>query len=324
MLADRVLLGGTGIGVAPIALGTMQFGHGPLAVDATTSQAIFDTYVSAGGNFIDTAPVYGEDCSAERQVGQLVKADRDSYVLATKVGAATEHGSYTGGLSRKSILRGVTASLRRLGTDYIDLLLVHAPDSRVLPTVWVPALKSLLESGKILSWGVSNMPAWQLAEAATLGWMDDAPMSVTQVQYSVASRDPELEIVPAAKRWELSLMAWGPLGGGLLAQSELHGERTLIRRGFMVSEAQQALAADLERLARARGVTAASIALAWLNTRNAIPAVGARTAAQLREALQSVTLDSETLTYLDSLSPMTPTYPTSFLELTQQFFEGRR
>ncbi|MEM7336796.1 MAG: aldo/keto reductase, partial [Chloroflexota bacterium] len=226
------LLGKSGLRVSEIALGTMTFGEDwGWGADFDTSRKIFDKYVEAGGNFIDTANNYTKGTS-EKFVGEFIQDQRDQFVLATKYTLRLDNGNpknfNEGGNSRKSMMRSVENSLKRLNTDYIDLLYLHMWDFMTPVEEVMAGLNDLVRSGKVLYVGFSDSPAWIISYAVGLaeryGW---ARPVATQTPYNFASRDPERAILPMAKEMGLTLTAWGLLSGGVLSgkyNSENEGE----------------------------------------------------------------------------------------------------
>lgn len=316
-------LGRSGLRVSTVALGTMRFGTGPIALRAGAAREIFEAFVTAGGTTFDTAPVYGADGSAESMLGPLLGDFRDRFVVISKVGARTDPaGPSSAGLSRRAILRGVEASLRRLGTDYLDVVLVHAHDPHTDVARWVDTLSALVTRGLTSSWGVSNVPAWVLAEAATRGALHGVPPDAAQVRYSVIDRDAEHELLPAAERFGLGVTAWAPLGGGVLARYPLGGGSTLARRGYRPSDEDDRDARTLAGIAAQAGVRPAQAALAWLVSRGVIPVVGASTADQMRELVAVPRLEDPVMTLLDRLRPPVARYPQAFLAQAREFFLG--
>lgn len=235
------LLGRSGLRVSPLCLGTMTFGTDwGWGADNDTSKVIFEAYANRGGNFIDTANFYTNGTS-EKLVGELIASERDRFVLATKYTMNMRPGDpNAGGNHRKNMVRSVEDSLRRLGTDYIDLYWLHAWDSTTPVDEVMRALDDLVRAGKILHVGASNAPAWKIAQANTLselmGWTRFVAM---QVEYSLAVRDVERELLPMARELDIAVLPWSPLAGNsdrqVLASgsAEANGRRSpaLVRSG---------------------------------------------------------------------------------------------
>jgi len=217
-LTDYRTLGRSGLVVSPLALGTMTFGTARWGSDEAASRAIFDAYVEAGGNFIDTADVYsGGECEA--MLGRFIAEGglRDRLVIGTKSGFAT--GTLlAGGNGAKHIHASLTASLRRLQTDFIDLYWVHVWDSVTPAQELLETMTNLIRAGHIRYWGLSNAPAWYAAQLATLAAAQGKPGPIAlQYFYSLANRDVEDEHLPLAQATGMALVPWSPLAFGLLA-----------------------------------------------------------------------------------------------------------
>ncbi len=229
-LTDFRTLGQSGLVVSPLALGTMTFGPGGWGADAATSRAIFDAYRAAGGNFVDTADIYTAGQS-EDLVGRFIAESgaRDEVVLSTKFAfngsasplTATQAGRgnpNAGGCGAKNIHRALDASLRRLGTDYIDLYWMHIWDGVTPVDEIVQTLGDLVRAGKIRYYGLSDMPAWLAMKAATIAAERRVPGPVAmQLEYSLVARDVESEHFPAAREGGMGIMPWSPLAGGFLS-----------------------------------------------------------------------------------------------------------
>jgi len=212
-------LGRSGLAVSPLALGTMTFGAGRWGADEATSRAIFDAYVDSGGNFADTADVYSGGQS-EEMLGRFIaeRGNRDRMVIATKSGfPRTEGTPLAGGNSARNIRDGIEGSLRRLGTDFIDMYWTHVWDRTTPPEEVLRALTDAVRRGDILYYGFSNAPAWYAAQIATLARAHGLPEPVgLQYSYSLIDRGVELDIMPAGQALGLGLVAWSPLGAGML------------------------------------------------------------------------------------------------------------
>jgi aryl-alcohol dehydrogenase-like predicted oxidoreductase len=213
------LLGNSGLRVAEMSLGTMTFGTDwGWGSGKDESRKMYDAYRAAGGNFIDTANVYTNGTS-ENLVGEFIEGHRQQVVLATKyTNAAVGNDPNAGGNHRKSMVQAIEASLRRLKTDYIDLYWLHIWDRMTPVEEVMRAFDDLVRQGKVLYIGVSDAPAWWIAQANTLaqlrGW---TPFIGLQIEYSLAERTVERELVPMSKAFQLGLVAWSPLAGGSAA-----------------------------------------------------------------------------------------------------------
>ena len=211
-------LGRSGLVVSPLALGTMTFGVDRWGMERPDAEAVFDAYVEAGGNLVDTADVYASGRS-EEMVGAIVaeRGLRDSLVIATKSGFSAGKGPFAGGNSSKHIRTALEGSLRRLGTDYVDLYWIHVWDAVTPAEELLETMASLVRSGKIRYWGMSNAPAWYVAKIATLAAARGMPRPIAlQYFYSLVSREVEAEHLPLARDMGLGMMPWSPLAYGLL------------------------------------------------------------------------------------------------------------
>ncbi len=217
-LTDYRTLGRSGLVVSPLALGTMTFGVARWGMERAAAEAVFDAYVEAGGNLVDTADVYAGG-RGEEMLGAIIsdRGLRDQLVVATKSGFAAGNGPHAGGNGAKHIHAALEGSLRRLGTDYIDLYWVHVWDSVTPPEELLETMASLVRAGKIRYWGMSNAPAWYVARLATLAEVRGLPGPIAlQYFYSLVSRELEAEHVPMALDLRLGVMPWSPLAYGLL------------------------------------------------------------------------------------------------------------
>jgi aryl-alcohol dehydrogenase-like predicted oxidoreductase len=292
----------TGLRVSEFALGAGNFGTGwGHGAERDESQKIFDSYVEAGGNFIDTANGY-QFGQSEQLVGEFIAAERDNFVLATKytMGTTRTDGISKTGNSRKNMVSSVEASLKRLNTDRIDLYWAHMSDGATPLDEIVRAFDDLVRAGKILYAGLSNFPAWRIARAATLaelrGW---APIAGVQIEYSLVERSPDRELLPMAEALGLGAALWSPLGGGFLTgkyRSSNDGRLTNLKMLIHTeSDARKSAVLDaVLAIARESEATPAQVAIAWLRHRAAasttslIPIVGPRTRAQLDDYLSAL------------------------------------
>ena len=312
-------LGDSGLRVSEISLGTMTFGPDwGFGADASGSRAQFELYAEAGGNFIDTAVNYTNG-TAETYLGELLAGQRDRWVLATKYTLSTDPSNpNASGNSRKNLRTSLETSLRRLNTDYIDLYWVHAWDFMTSPVEVMSALDDAVHSGQVLYVGISDTPAWVVARLQTIaelrGW---SPFVGLQIEYSLAQRDPERELLPMAHALGLGVTGWGPLAGGVLTgKYNASAPRDLPRRHGDAAKPDRVRIGDVvARIAAARGVTPAQVALAWVRTRNVLPIIGARTTAQLADSLGAldVVLSPGDLETLDAASAPVLGFPHDFL-----------
>jgi len=209
----------SGLRVSELALGTGNFGTGwGHGAEPEAARKIFDGYVNAGGNFFDTANVYQRG-ESETILGDFISADRDQFVVATKYTNAIQpvDGLSKTGNSRKNMVRAVEESLKRLKTDRIDLYWAHISDGVTPMEEIMRGFDDLVRSGKILYAGLSNFPAWRIARADLMadlrGW---SPIVAIQIEYSLAERTPDRELIPMAEALGLAITTWSPLGGGFL------------------------------------------------------------------------------------------------------------
>jgi aryl-alcohol dehydrogenase-like predicted oxidoreductase len=291
---EYTTLGASGLQVSRPCLGAMMFGHGR---DAPTSEPdsrrIIDAYLETGGNFIDTANIYtgGE---SEEVVGRAIKDRRDDVVLATKGYGPIGTGPNTMGLSRTYLTRALEASLRRLGTDYIDLYQCHRPDSGTPISETMATLHGFVQSGKVRYLGCSNWSGSQIVEAQWAARdLGGTPLISLQPRYSLNARRIEDDILPACERQGLGTMIYSPLGGGVLTgkykpgQPAPEGSRAA-RGGFwtrMLDDQSVELAVEVGKVAAEIGATSAAVALAWVLSRRGVTTViiGPRTFEQYEE-----------------------------------------
>src|SRR6202790_417620 len=298
------LLGKSGLRVSEAALGTMTFGdEWGWGSPKAEAQKVYETYREAGGNFIDTANFYTNGTS-ERFLGEFMQGHRESVVLATKYSnAAPGNDPNAAGNHRKNMMQAVEASLKRLQTDYIDLYWVHIWDGMTPVEEVMRGLDDLVRQGKVLYVGISDAPAWWVAQANTLaelrGWTQFIGL---QIEYSLIERTVERELIPMAKAFNLGLVAWSPLAGGLLSgkyHSAAGGAAdarfsTEMGKSFRrTGDRPDRVVAGLKRVSQQVGRSPAQVALAWLRYRDipVIPIVGARRVSQLEDNLASTELE---------------------------------
>lgn len=313
MIKQR-LLGGSGLRVSQYCLGTLGFGENKgWGTPEPEALRIIDAYADAGGDFIDTAPSYG-DGQAEKIVGLAIKECRERFVVATKYTASTDRHPLAGGNSRLALIRSVEDSLRRLGTDRIDLLWLHFWDGTTPLEEILRGLDDCVSSGKVLYTGLSNTPAWLVSRAATMaelrGWIRPAAI---QIEYNAAARDAERELTPMAAALGLGVLAWGPLAAGALACSEGPKRREKSRLPAELATA----AAKLSAIAAQSSIPPAQLALAWLSAQESrpIPIIGARNMGQLSQLLgaASVNATPEILSQISAIAPPRRGYPHDLL-----------
>ncbi|SCW34259.1 Predicted oxidoreductase [Sphingobium faniae] len=320
------LLGRSGLRVSKLALGTMTFGTATQwSRSEEECRPVFDAYVEAGGNFIDTANIYtgGE---SEKMIGRFIAPDRHRFVVATKyANAAPGRGDPNeAGVHRKSLTRSLDDSLKRLGTDYIDLYIVHWWDFTTPVEEVQRALTDAVSAGKILHIGLSDVPAWVVSRAQAFHDLRGlAPISCMQLEYSLVQRSIEREHIPLAQAHDIGIMAWSPLAGGLLsgkytggaAAGDVGPRRMDSMRLQPLDARNRAIATTVGDIARDLGVAPSQVALAWIIARGAIPIVGATKIAQIKENLAAATLQlpQEAMTCLHAASAFDAGHPYSML-----------
>jgi aryl-alcohol dehydrogenase-like predicted oxidoreductase len=317
------LLGKSGLRVSEASLGTMTFGEDwGWGTAKDESRKVYDAFRDAGGNFIDTANIYTNG-SSETFLGEFMKGHRESIVLATKFSNAIPgKDPNAAGNHRKSVVQSVEASLKRLQTGYIDLYWVHIWDGLTPVEEVMRGLDDIVRQGKVLYVGISDAPAWWVAQANTLaqlrGW---SPFVGLQVEYSLMERTPERELMPMAQALNIGFTAWSPLAGGVLT-GKYHGHgsseqgrmNTDMMKQFL-PERQRAdrVVAAVKKVSDQVGRSMAQIALAWLRYREVavIPILGARRLTQLEDNLASfdLALSSEQVNILDDASRIDLGFP---------------
>jgi aryl-alcohol dehydrogenase-like predicted oxidoreductase len=306
-------MGRSGLSVARLALGTMTWGR---STDLEGAREQLRVFLDAGGNLVDTAHGYAEG-AAESFLGRLLEADvaRDELVICTKAGITSRAGRRVVDTSRHSLLAQLDGSLERLGTDHVDLWLVHTWSDEVPLTETLSALEWALGTGRARYVGVSNYSGWQAARAFSLAELARVPLVANEVEYSLLNRGAEQEVAVAAQALGFGLLPWSPLGMGVLTGKYRHGIPADSRAASAdfprftaryLTEHSRAVVESLVTAAQGLGVTPAQAALAWVRDRPGVvsPIVGARTTAQLRAALASdeVTLPEEIVAALDEVS----------------------
>jgi aryl-alcohol dehydrogenase-like predicted oxidoreductase len=310
---DHVTVGATGVRVSPLCFGTMSFGTD---ADEKVSARMYDRTREAGINFFDTADVYGGGAS-EEILGRLVTGHRDEVVITSKVAFPTSQDVNAQGLSRRHIVRAVEASLRRLGTEWIDFYFVHAFDERTPIEQTIRALDDLRRQGKILYPAVSNWAAWQIATALGVSAKEGlARFELIQPMYNLVKRQAEVEILPLAQAANLGVITYSPLGGGLLTGKYGTGRRPaagrLVDNARYVdrygAESYYATADRFTAFAQEIGVRPAALAVAWAMSHPAVtaPIVGARDLDQLEDSLAALDVEM-TGDLRERISALSPT-----------------
>lgn len=315
-----------GLRVSEISLGAGNFGAGtghanrPQVLDAAQARTVFDVYAEAGGNFIDTAEGY-QGGRSEEIVGDLVAADRDNFVIASKysVGVGRTESFAKIGNSRKAMMAAIDGTLRRLKTDHVDLYWLHAHDGLTPMEEILRGLDDLIRAGKVLYGGLSNFPAWRISRGAAVadarGW---APITGIQVEYSLAERAADRELLPMAEALGIGVGLWSPLGNGFLTgspdyQTEVRDSRPPLPHWAQTQrpDARDIAVRDtLADLAASLQLSPAAVAYAWLldkarhSPTSLIPTAGANNADQLRDVLSAteISLPQSVLDTLNAVS----------------------
>lgn len=307
-------LGRCGVKVSQLCLGTMMFGD---PTDERTSLDMIERALDAGINFLDTADKYNAG-ESERIVGRALNGRREQIVLATKVTLPMGEGPNMSGSSRKHIIEGCEASLRRLGTDYLDIYYLHKPDPDTRIEESLSAMDQLVRQGKVLYVGLSNFHAWRVANALgaqALRGFD--PLVVVQPLYNIANRDIEVELLPACEELGLGVVSYSPIARGVLTGKYAKGDRVpedsragrgnerIMQTEFRPSNFE--LAAEVVALADEIGCTAAQLAVAWVMANDLVtcPIIGPRTPEQLEDNLGAleVEITPEIEERIDALVP---------------------
>jgi len=329
----------TGLRVSELALGTGTFGtrwgYGSQPAEA---RKIFDAYIEAGGNFIDTADGYQVGESEELLSG-MIADKRQSLVLATKYTMGGRDLSTTGN-SRKNLVQSVEASLKRLKTDYIDLYWAHMADGQTPIEEIVRGFDDLVKAGKIIYAGFSNFPAWRIATASMLadlrGW---SPIAGIQIEYNLIERTPDRELLPMAEALGLGVAFWSPLAGGLLTgkyrnAAAIETSRKKEWNGFLVKDEagarETAILDTLEKIAKDRSTKVGHVALAWIRQKHdreplsTVTILGAKNIAQLKDNLDSlsVTLTDAEIDQLNEVSQIALGSPHQVIAASQQMIFG--
>jgi len=316
------LLGRSGLRVSELCLGTMTFGEDwGWGASKEESRKIFDAFVNAGGNFIDTASNYTNGTS-EKIVGELVANQRDAFVIATKYTlrrpGSDKKDLNAGGNHRKNMMRTVEASLKRLNTDYIDLLYLHMWDRTTPVEEILRGLNDLVHSGKVLYVGISDTPAWIVSYAQAIaelrGWNR---LAAYQAEYSLRERGVEQDVLPMTQAMEMAVLAFGLLGGGTLTgKFNREGTPEEPTRAKQASDHEKAIAHALSQIAKEIERTPSQVAINWVRqqARNIIPILGARREAQVKDNLGVLEfeLSIEQLKRLADTNPLPLLYPHTF------------
>jgi aryl-alcohol dehydrogenase-like predicted oxidoreductase len=324
-----VRLGKTGVLVSAIALGTMTFGERDTwklgGVPVEEASKMIGMAYDAGVNLFDTADVY-DGGRAEEILGESVKHFRNEVLIATKVRGKTGNGINDQGLSRYHIKRAIKESLRRLGTDRIDLYQFHGWDAITPVEESASAMQSLVDEDLVVYPGISNFSAWQIATLQSLAMARGyTPYVSAQMNYSLLNRDIEHEVLPYLNYAQMSLLVWSPLQGGLLSgkYTDLNSPPRGTRLGdtgrifpYFEKEQYPGILEKINSIARDQGATAAQVSIAWLLSKGSIVIIGARTKEQLEENLNAVnvSLKPSQIKELDEVSAQRIMYPNWMIE----------
>ncbi len=314
------LLGRSGLKVSELCLGTMGFGtEAGWGADKETSFAIMDAFANAGGNFIDTANLYKLGTS-EKIIGEYLRnQDRDFFVVATKYTLKDNlTNPNASGNNRKNMMRSVEESLKRLQTDFIDVLYLHIWDDITPIDEVLRGLDDLIRQGKVNYAAISDTPAWVVAKGNTLaelmGWSQFVAL---QVEYSLIARTPERELIPMAKHFGMTVTPWAPLGGGVLTGKYLRNETGRIKpESVRRSERSEGITKKVMAIADEIGATPGSVALKWTMQQgfSSIPIVGATKLSQVEDNLKciDVELSSGHIQKLNDASAIELGFPGAF------------
>ena len=290
--------------------------------DKDSSRKIFDAYVDAGGNFFDTANRYTAGTS-EKYLGEFIAHDRESFVVATKYTLYTRTGAPNfSGNHRKNMMQAIEASLKRLGTDYVDLYWVHAWDGTTPVEEILRGLDDLVRQGKVLYTGISDTPAWVISKANTMaelrGW---TRFSAAQLRYSLIDRTAERDLLPMARHFDMAVTPWSILGAGVLSgkyNRKTPPKKGRAREGAATVQRNLAIADVVIRVARQLKCKPAQVAIAWVRQQPGviIPLIGANNLAQMEVNLGAleITLEDKHLKKLDEASRIEPGFPHDFLD----------
>lgn len=316
------LLGTSGLRVSELCLGTMTFGEEwGWGSSEEISAEILRHFEEQGGNFLDTANYYTQG-SSERIIGDAISANREWWVLATKYTLGTRKGDpNSGGNHRKNLVQSIEASLSRLKTSYIDLLWVHAWDFTIRPQELMKSLDDVIKQGKVLHIGISDTPAWVVAQANTIaelkGWSSFVGL---QIEYSLIQRTPERDLLPMAKALGLTVTPWSPLGSGVLTGKYANGIPQGVRlkeNSLRLTTKNLEIAKVVAEVADQIKHTSSQIALAWIlqSQPTAIPIVGARSLPQLQENMGclSAIIPDELMEKLNGITQIDLGFPHEFL-----------
>lgn len=326
-------LGKSGLAVSRLCLGTLSFGFKEWGNDEKSATRIIDIFLDGGGNFIDTSNIYGGGLS-EGIIGEAIKnKKREDIILATKCFFRTRPTPNSKGLSRKNIIESCETSLKRLKTDYIDILYIHSPDPHTSYEETMRAFDDLVRQGKVRYVGCSNLPSWQIVKAnAVSRQMNLEKFTCGQYMYNLINRDIEREILPACQDQGMGLVCWSPLAGGMLSgkyvgmdkpqEGTRFSYRTHVDLPRFWSERGKKIAEGILPIAKMSGEPAWKIALAWPLCNKSVSSVvvGVTKEEQMKNNLSVGDWDIPTnvLNQLNALADYEPDYLTGFINENYQ------
>ncbi|MDQ0937149.1 MULTISPECIES: aldo/keto reductase [Streptomyces] len=327
------LLGRTGLRVSELFLGAMTFGEqGGVGAPREECARLLDAYEDAGGNVVDTAINYRGGAS-ERILGELLRGRRDRLVLSTKYTISRDGSDpNAAGNHRKNLALSLETSLRRLGTDYVDVYWVHIWDRATPVEETMRALDDAVRSGKVLYVGIADAPAWVVSRANTLAeWRGWSQFAALQVPYSLLNRDIERELLPMAEAFGMSVAAWSPLHNGILSGKYTRArgiapDESVRLSADAIGEREHTVARAVQSAADELGVSPAQVAIAWTMAHSPAvhPIVGARRVEQLTDNLGAaeLALPADLVARLDETTGFRPGFPTEFIEETSAWVYG--
>jgi aryl-alcohol dehydrogenase-like predicted oxidoreductase len=307
----------TGLPASELVLGAANFGgRSGYSASQEETQKILQAYAEAGGNFIDVSDRYqlGE---AEEVVGKFIKNERHNFIICTKYtrSAETAPSPANSGNHRKAMRQGVDASLKRLGTEYIDIFMPHYDDGITPIDEIARGLEDLVKSGKVIYTGLSNFPAWKAAAIAS-----SIQLTALQIEYNLVKRTADRELISMAEHFGLGKMFYSPLAGGVLTGKYRKGESgrltELLPEGYQENDRTKTVIDELGKISVKNGVTMGQAAMAWILTKSAFPIIGARKLSHLEESLKAleINLSAEQLKRLEEVSAVALGYPQELLQ----------
>ncbi|BFP40851.1 aldo/keto reductase [Flavobacteriaceae bacterium GF1] len=330
------LLGNTGLRVSEVALGTMTFGtEAGWGADKETSKKMFDAFVNAGGNFVDTANEIYTGGTSEKFTGEFIKSNREYIVLGTKyTDAMPGNDPNRAGNSRKNMMQSLERSLKRLDTDYVDVFWVHAWDFMSPVQEVMRALDDMVRQGKVLYLGISDAPAWVISKANMYARMNGlTPFEASQIEYSLIQRTGERDLLPMAKSEGMTTLGWSPLASGILTgkysqkngKANNPGNRRLDTAAFVaLTDRNLAIGDKVVEIAERNNIAPSAVAIAYVKQKGIIPILGGTKASHIESNLRSIDfgLSVEDTKELDEISAMELGFPYDFLKSTQAVTYG--